>query len=215
MAPQNLFIWHVDSAYSRAIKWLLLSLEVRHEDRVVQWQELRSDPVLSSINPKRQVPAFLFENRPFFDSFFISLHFLGEEWTQTRDAALFRLADSDIAEAMRGLYRVHRYRKQPELKDTLLLHSLREEAWQSWYRCLVWCDALLENQRLNQAAAGVGAVLLHAMVACMIYFDKEVLSSLNQPLLSLLANIESNEHYKTMAKASNGQQRVPFYIVTH
>jgi glutathione S-transferase len=208
-----LYLWHIDSAYSRAIKWLLLSLDVPHQNRVLQWHELQTDPVLARANPKRQVPALQLGDTSIFDSLFMAMHFLDTSWTKTLDAALFRLADSDMAEAMRGFYRVYRFRTQPELKDTLVLHTLRDEAWQAWSRCMRWSDELLQPEHYDQM--GVGAVLLHSIIACTLFFEEQAKASLPERLFALMTQVESNEHFKKMASSANGQQRVPFYYVTH
>lgn len=103
---QQLF-WVIDSPYSRAIKWLLLRHDIVHDDYLLTWQTLKTDPVLRQCNPKQQVPTLIEQDTVSYDSLLIAQQILPFQWPQTTDAKIFRLGDADFEKAIIFFFRAN------------------------------------------------------------------------------------------------------------
>ncbi|QYK03428.1 MULTISPECIES: glutathione S-transferase N-terminal domain-containing protein [Shewanella] len=100
-------IWVIDSPYSRAIKWLLLRHDIAHDDYLLTWQTLKTDPVLRLCNPKQQVPTLIEGGISSYDSLLIAQQILPFHWHQTTDAKIFRLGDADFEKAIIFFFRAN------------------------------------------------------------------------------------------------------------
>ena len=106
----NKLIWVYDSPFSRSIKWLMMKYEIEHEDYILTWEQLATDPLLA-INPKKQVPTLWKNDSVKYDSLLIALDYLPNTWHQSLDARLFRLADSDVEASIIFLFRANMLKK--------------------------------------------------------------------------------------------------------
>ncbi|QZO13645.1 MULTISPECIES: glutathione S-transferase N-terminal domain-containing protein [Pseudoalteromonas] len=100
-------IWVIDSPYSRAIKWLLLHHDIAHDDYLLTWQNLKTDPLLRQCNPKQQVPTLIEQDTVSYDSLLIAQQILPFQWHQSTDAKIFRLGDADFEKAIIFFFRAN------------------------------------------------------------------------------------------------------------
>mgnify|MGYP000701729232 CR=1 FL=1 len=100
-------IWVIDSPYSRAIKWLLLRHNIAHDDYLLTWQTLKTDPLLQRCNRKQQVPTLVDGYTVSYDSLLIAQQILPFQWHQTTDAKIFRLGDADFEKAIIFFFRAN------------------------------------------------------------------------------------------------------------
>ncbi len=151
--------WNYDSPYSRCIKWLLLHLNIEHQQSVLTWAQMTQDEGLFAANPKRQVPTLTQGSQSRSDSLLIAMDHLPADWYQSIDAKLYRLADAEVEAAIIFLFRARMLKQKfgDSPQADLML-----DAGINTYRFAV--DLLLEHYwpqvQAQQQPLNVGAVLL-------------------------------------------------------
>ena len=209
MDALNKLIWVYDSPFSRSIKWLLLHNDVPHEDHVLTWDEMATDPLLAD-NLKKQVPTIWNKGSMKTDSLLIALEYLPASWYQSVDAKLFRLADSDVEAAIIFLFRANLLKdKFGESENSRLMLKAGIDT----YKQAV--DYLLDHLVTKgvAVACNYGAVLLlSTLLAAISLAPGELRGYRNAELKPFAACVEADDMYRTMVRACQGQasNHVPF-----
>lgn len=205
----NKLIWVYDSPFSRSIKWLLSRYEVPHEDYVLTWDEMSTDPLLAC-NPKKQVPTIWCEGKVKTDSLLIALDYLPSSWHKSVDAQLFRLADSDVEAAIIFLFRANLLKdKFGESENSQLMLKAGIDTFQQSI------DHLLDHVLNHEAhiECNYGAVLLLSTIFAAISLAEDKLIGYRATeLAGFIAAVESNKIYKEMIHLyqGKGSNSVPF-----
>lgn len=158
-------IWVIDSPFSRAIKWLLMSQDIEHSEHILTWDNMKSHARLAEHNPKQQVPTLITENETISDSLLIALDLLGHNWHRSLDAKLFRLADCDFEATLIFLFRANLLETQFGASNESKL--MREAGVSSYQKN---SDVLLDNLLPNpltcdaRLQVGIGLVLVFSML---------------------------------------------------
>ncbi|MCC2616820.1 glutathione S-transferase N-terminal domain-containing protein [Aestuariibacter halophilus] len=209
----NRLIWVIDSPYSRATKWLLLKLHVSHADHLLGWQNLAHDPLLLAHNPKQQVPTLLLEDRTISDSLLIALQFLPDEWHQTVDAQLFRLADGDFEAAIIFFFRANLLEKNFSKNDS---SEFMRQAGETTYRKSL--DVLFDTIQVSDIEQPInfGLVLVFSTIlACRHLANSlEVNTHRLNELQALSRLIETDKEYQHLVQHyfADSENALPFYI---
>jgi len=207
----NTLIWVYDSPFSRCIKWLFTKHCIEHDDYILTWDEMASDPLLAN-NPKRQVPTVLAKdlNEVKYDSLLIAMDYLPANWHQTLDAKLFRLADSDVEAAIIFLFRANLLKKKFGESEQ---SQLMLDAGVNTYKHSV--DYLLDHLLTGdiKAECNYGAVLLHSTLLAAISLSIESLKDYRRPELGRFVQVvESDDTYQQLIATYQGKpsNELPF-----
>jgi len=203
-------IWVYDSPYSRCIKWLLLKQRTEHQDYILSWKEMASDKLLSKFNPKKQVPTLIRETAARTDSLLIGLDYLPNDWHQTLDAKMFRLADSEVEAAIIFLFRANLLQdKFGESDNSRLMRDAGLNTFKVSVDNLI--DQLLSKEDFSQANFGA-VLLLSTLLAAISLSGGELASYRHHELLKFAAIIETDKHYLQMISDYQGNENnsVPF-----
>lgn len=209
----NRLIWVIDSPYSRATKWLLLTQHVSHADYLLSWQNLAQDPLLLACNPKQQVPTLLLEDRTISDSLLIALQFLPDEWHQTVDAQLFRLADGDFETAIIFFFRANLLEKN--FGKNANSEFMRQAGETTYRKSLdVLFDTLLVSN--TEQPVNFGLVLVFSTIlACRHLANSHEVSTYRLNGLQTLSSLfEADKNYQHLAQhyCADSENALPFYI---
>lgn len=192
--------WNVDSPYSRALKWLLLQHRVAHEDRLLAWDELPSDPALGLLNPKRQIPTLDIDGSGRTDALLIALDYLPAGWHRTLDAKLFRIADADMEAVVIFLFRARLLERKfgPSAQAEFM-----RESGSARYRSI--CDVALDHYlRDGLAEIGVGAVLLHSFLLSAAAIEPGIRNYRGAAIAAFCAQVEADAAFQRLAAAIAG-----------
>jgi len=210
----NQLIWVLDSPFSRALKWLLLSKNVQHEDVLLTWEQMPDHKLLAQNNPKKQVPTLIYNNEPLVDSMLIAMNFLPSDWYKMADATLFRLADCDMEAAIIFLFRANLLREKfGESSNSELMYDSGISTYQSSI------DFLLDHvvTDISEFEVNYGAVLLYStMAASWSLSGKQFIDYRYQELKPILKAIETNSVYRAMIDnyKANPDSEVPYELTS-
>nr|WP_281247204.1 glutathione S-transferase N-terminal domain-containing protein [Pseudoalteromonas denitrificans] len=204
-------IWVYDSPFSRSIKWLLMHYRVPHEDYVLTWDEMATDPLLAS-NPKMQVPMLWSKNTIQSDSLLIALEYLPDLWHQSVDAQFFRLADSDVETSIIFLFRANLLKnKFGESENSQFMLQAGVDTYKKSVDYLL-DYIMVQNDKFK---CNYGAVLLLSTLFSAVSLAEYDLASYRiNELKVFISVVESDEIYQSIIDMYQGQpsNSVPFRI---
>ena len=205
----------IDSPFSRAVKWLLLDKKVAHSEHLLTWKTMQDDHLLLDSNPKKQVPAFIYKGETLYDSLLIALRFLPNDWHQSIDAKIFRLADSDFEASIIFLFRA----KLLETKFGQSDHSelLLQAGINTYKQSLDILFTYLDNN-IKQSSLNFGQTLAYSTIlACRHIANNSELDNYQlSELIKLNQKISKNQSYQTLAHnySSNRHCELAFGIAS-
>ncbi|MGI5308670.1 glutathione S-transferase N-terminal domain-containing protein [Rheinheimera sp. WS51] len=191
--------WVIDSPYSRAIKWLLLRHDIAHDDYLLTWQTLKTDPALHQCNPKQQVPTLIQQDTVSYDSLLIAQQILPFQWHQTTDAKIFRLGDADFEKAIIFFFRANLLAdKFGAGEQSALLFEAGRQRYCSSVDMLF--DHLLPQlaNNIKDIEINVGVILAFSTIlACRTQAHNVEIDNYRLPELKTLSNrMHKDTHYQ-------------------
>jgi glutathione S-transferase len=204
--------WHEDSNFSRIVKWILLDLEIEHQDVFYTWQELNA-PEFKSINPLGLVPVWEFAPQQMLtDSIRIVSHLLHREnWLSSEDGALFRICDVNLALGVGLLYQGHRLEKSisrgesgPKAAqgDTQTL-----QRFANWNRergralFLEGWKHAFENSNLHALKTTPGLIALYVHTSLAVFYDDFLAQHLEKETQNLVQYFSQIQSFNKMQAA--------------
>ena len=197
---QQLF-WVIDSPYSRAIKWLLLRHDIAHDDYLLTWQTLKTDPLLRQCNPKQQVPTLIQQDSVSYDSLLIAQQILSFQWHQTTDAKIFRLGDADVEKAIIFFFRANLLAEKfgASEQSTLLFEAGRLRYCSSVDMLFDHLLPQLAN-KIEDIEINVGVILAFSTIlACRTLAQSSEVACYRQQELQTLSDLmQTDNHYRQL-----------------